>query len=99
MSVSTSSTTTYPAIQLVWKHGASAQSPLANLVQATGPDVDFSCSATTPCRWGDYSGASPDPAATGTTGKIWLANQYNAASGSTSSSNWRTWLFGVTPTG
>jgi hypothetical protein len=98
MSVSTSSTANYPAIQLVWKHGTSAQSTLTNLVQANGPDVDFSCSSTSPCRWGDYSGASPDPAGTGTTGRVWLGNQYNTASGSTSSTNWRTWLFAVTPT-
>ena len=99
MSVSTSSPTAYPAIQLVWKHGASAQSALTNLVQSTGADVDLSCSSTTPCRWGDYSGASPDPASTGTVGKVWLGNQYNVAGGTTSSTAWRTWLFGVTPTG
>ena len=98
MSVSTSSNTSFPAIQLVWKKGAGAQSPLTNLVQATGPNIDFSCSSTTPCRWGDYSGASPDPAASGTVGKVWLANQYNLASGSTSSTAWRTWLSAVTPT-
>jgi hypothetical protein len=99
MSVSTSSATTYPAIQFVWKHGAGAQSGPMNLVQSTGADVDLSCSNTTPCRWGDYSGASPDPAATGTVGKVWLGNQYNVAGGTTSSTAWRTWLFGVTPTG
>jgi len=101
MSVSTSSTATYPAIQFVWKKGTSAQSALTNLVQATGPNVDFSCSATSACRWGDYSGASPDPAATGTgsVGRVWLANQYNLAGGTTSSTAWRTWLFAVTPTG
>jgi hypothetical protein len=98
MSVSTSSTATYPAMQLVWKKGASAQSALTNLVQATGPSVDFSCSSTTPCRWGDYSGASPDPAATGAVGKVWIANQYNLANGTTSSTVWRTWVAGVTPT-
>ena len=74
------------------------ESPLTTLVQATGPNVDNSCSDTSPCRWGDYSGASPDPAATGTVGKIWLANQYNVASATTSDTDWRTWLFGVTPT-
>jgi hypothetical protein len=99
MSVSTSSATTYPAIQLVWKKAGGTQSPLKNLVQATGPNVDFSCTDTGTCRWGDYSGATPDPAATGTVGKVWLGNQYNLANGSTSSSAWRTWLFGVTPTG
>jgi hypothetical protein len=100
MSVSTSSATSYPAIQFVWKQGAGgAQSALTNLVQSSGADVDFSCSSTTPCRWGDYSGASPDPAATGSVGKVWLGNQYNLAGGSTSSTAWRTWLFAVTPTG
>ena len=96
MSVSTSSATSYPAIQFVTKSGASAQSALTNLVQASGPNIDFSCSTSGPCRWGDYSGASPDPAATGT-GKVWLANQYNVAGGTSASAAWRTWLFGVTP--
>jgi len=99
MSVSTSSASSYPAIGFVWKNGASAQSALKTLVQATGASVDFSCSATTACRWGDYSGASPDPAATGSVGKVWLANQYDVAGGTTSSTSWRTWVFGVTPAG
>jgi len=68
MSVSTSSLSTFPAIQFVWKHGASPQSDLTTLVQSGGPSVDFSCS---PCRWGDYSGASPDPAATGSVTWVW----------------------------
>jgi hypothetical protein len=101
MSVSTSSSTTYPAIQFVWKKGSTSttsQSAMTKLVQANAPNVDFSCSSTAACRWGDYSGASPDPAATGTVGRVWLGNQYNL-SGSTSSTSWRTWIFGVTPTG
>jgi hypothetical protein len=96
ISVSTSSTNSYPAIQFVWKNGAGPQSALSNLVQSGGPNVDFSCS---PCRWGDYSGASPDPAASGSTGTVWLANQYNLANGSASSTAWRTWVFAVKPTG
>src|SRR5206468_1937188 len=32
-------------------------------------------------------------------GAVWLANQYNLANGSPSSTAWRTWIFGVTPTG
>jgi hypothetical protein len=94
MSVSTSSSTTSPAIQFVWKNGASAQSPLTPIVQSAGPNEDFSCS---PCRWGDYSGASADPAATGSTGKIWLANQYDRAGGTADDTDWRTWIFGVSP--
>ena len=101
MSVSTSSAATYPAIQFLWKPGGGAQSSLNNLVQSPGADVDISCSNTAPCRWGDYSGASPDPAAsqTGSVGKVWLANQYNLAGGTTSNVSWRTWIFGVTPGG
>jgi hypothetical protein len=97
MSVSTSSATTYPALAFVWKNGANAQSPLTSLVAATGPNVDSSCSDTAACRWGDYSGASPDPAATGSVGTVWLANQYNVASGTSSDTDWRTRVFGVRP--
>ena len=100
MSVSTSSSATDPAIQFVTKNGDGAQSALTKLVQSTGPNVDFSCSSTAPCRWGDYSGAAPDPNPGSTTlGRVWLGNQYNVAGGSTSGTAWRTWLFGVTPMG
>ena len=84
-------------MNIVWKKGANNQSPLTSLVQATGTNVDSSCSSTSPCRWGDYSGASPDPAPTGTTGTVWLANQYNVASGTSSDTDWRTRIFGVKP--
>ena len=98
MSVSTSSQTTEPAVQFVWKHAGGPQSPLTPLVVSSGPDVDLSCASTTPCRWGDYSGASPDPAAGGgDVGRVWLGNQYNLGGGTTSTTSWRTWLFAVTP--
>jgi hypothetical protein len=74
MSVSTSSSTAYPAIQFVWKNAAGAQSPLQNLVQSPGASVDLSCSSTIPCRWGDYSGASPDPQ---NDDVVWGSNQRN----------------------
>ena len=105
MSVSTSSAATYPAIRFVWKAGTAPQSALSTLVQAAGASVDFSCASSTnpqpaSCRWGDYSAASPDPAATGgSAGRVWLGNQYDVAGGNTSSTVWRTWLFAVTPTG
>jgi len=99
LSVSTSSASSYPAIGFVSKKGAGAQSALTTLVQSGGAAVDLSCSSTTPCRWGDYSGAVPDPAATGTVGRVWLANQYNVSGGTTLSTSWRTWVFAVTPTG
>jgi Concanavalin A-like lectin/glucanases superfamily/Fibronectin type III domain len=39
-------------------------------------DTDLSCNAPygPPCRWGDYSGASPDPT---TAGVVWGSNQLN----------------------
>jgi hypothetical protein len=93
MSVSTSSSATYPAMQIVWKKSANAQSTMKPLVEASAPNVDFSCSSTVACRWGDYSGASPDPAGGG---RIWLANQYNLTGG-TSTTAWRTRIAAVTP--
>jgi len=97
MSVSTSSSTTYPAIRFVSQRGAGVQSPLLPLVQSGGAAVDLSCSSSEPCRWGDYSGASPDPVAAGGVGRVWLANQYTLAGGSTSSTAWRSWVFAVAP--
>lgn len=42
------------------------------LGSSSASDVDPSCSASTPCRWGDYSGATPDPA---NPGVVWGSNQ------------------------
>jgi hypothetical protein len=39
---------------------------------STDFDQDFSCIGTPSCRWGDYSGAAPDPLATNL---VWGANQ------------------------
>jgi fibronectin type 3 domain-containing protein len=39
-------------------------------------DRDFSCSAGTPCRWGDYAGATPDPV---NSGVVWGSNQVTGA--------------------
>jgi hypothetical protein len=40
--------------------------------QSSAADQDFTCAPTTPCRWGDYAGASPDPA---NPGVVWGSNQ------------------------
>jgi hypothetical protein len=95
MSVSTSSATAYPAIQLVWKNGANEPTELKQLLQSPGPNVDSSCS---PCRWGDYSGATSDPKPDAAVGRVWLSNQWNVASSSTSGTDWRTWVMAVHPT-
>jgi hypothetical protein len=45
------------------------------LGSSSAVDQDFSCGgAATPCRWGDYAGASPDPASFQ---GIWGSNQLN----------------------
>jgi hypothetical protein len=49
------------------------------LATSSDVDVDFSCSSPygPPCRWGDYSGASPDPI---NAGVVWGTNQTNGPS-------------------
>jgi len=96
MGFNTSSSSAYPAIQMVTKRGASAQSSFVVVKQATGPNIDYSCS---PCRWGDYSGASPDPGAsqTGASGTVWLSGEWNAVGRTSSDVDWRTWNWFASP--
>jgi hypothetical protein len=44
--------------------------PSIGLGSSASPDFDLGCAPV--CRWGDYSGASPDPAATSV---VWVASQ------------------------
>ena len=55
-------------------------------------DVDFSCTSPygPPCRWGDYSGASPDPS---NPGVVWGSNQINGPD--TTDPQWATRNFAV----
>ena len=53
-----------------------ASGPTIRLGSSTAPDFDISC--TPACRWGDYSGASPDPLSPST---VWLANEVIAQPG------------------
>jgi len=64
----------------------------STLVTSSAIDRDFSCS---PCRWGDYAAASPDPSdAT----KVWGSNQYNGTIGAPPNRlGWRTYNFAVSP--
>ncbi|HKT06206.1 MAG TPA: hypothetical protein VJT31_42415, partial [Rugosimonospora sp.] len=92
---STTSGSTFPAIQMVSKIGAAATSGLVLIKQSTTSDRNFSCS---PCRWGDYGGATPDPAAslTAATGAVWLSNQWTTG-GSAAASGDQTWNWQATP--
>jgi len=87
----TSSSTTFATDQMVSKIGSGAQSSFVLVHASTVADKDFSC---TPCRWGDYGGATPDPAAslTAAHGEVWLTQMYtnggSVFSGGGASWNW-----------
>jgi hypothetical protein len=87
---STSSSTTFPAAQMVSKVGASAQSGIVLVHQSATADNDFTCSSHAQgCRWGDYGGATPDPAAslTAPNGEVWLSNE-SVTNGLNTTWNW-----------
>jgi len=91
---STSSNSTYPAIHMVSIVDGQAVSSPVLVKQSTGPDVDFSCFEPDQpyCRWGDYSGATPDPASplTAGHGEVWLVNQWNLPDVNDSTPLWQT---------
>jgi len=60
------------------------------LASSTAADTDGSCPGGFPCRWGDYSAASPDPVQTNV---VWGTNQFNSSTGSTPA--WKTQNFAV----
>jgi hypothetical protein len=89
------SSSTYPAIQMVSKIGNGAESAFVLIKQSSTSDKNFSCS---PCRWGDYGGATPDPATslTATNGEVWLTNQWTTG-GNIFSSGDQTWNWEARP--
>jgi hypothetical protein len=100
MGFTTSSSDTFPAIRMVSKVGASAQSAFVRVKGSPGKNEDFTCtSAGSTCRWGDYGGATPDPGAslTATSGAVWLTNEWNVASTNPNGVWWRTWNWKATP--
>lgn len=96
---STSSATAYPAIQMVSKVGSNPQSGFVIVKQSPGPEDGFDCFELGKCRWGDYSGALPDPAAplSGTTGKVWMDNMWASGDIDPFAATWRTWIWAATP--
>src|SRR5262249_39307611 len=102
ISVNQSSSSALPAIRVASKIGANAISALTLVATSAAADTGFDCmTAQQPnlCRWGDYAGASPDPAAptTGTTGQVWGSSMLAASGGSASSSGWTTRNFAIKP--
>jgi hypothetical protein len=95
-----SSPTALPAIYAASKIGTGPVSALIKIAASTAADTGFDCSNSAHlCRWGDYSGATPDPGAptTGSTGQVWGSSMLGAAGGSASSSGWTTRNFAIRP--
>ena len=94
INVSTSSSTTFPAIQMASTISGQPTSPLVMVKQSTGANIDYTCfqPSSISCRWGDYSGATPDPASplTGSHGLIWLTNQWNTPDLNDNAPVWQT---------
>jgi hypothetical protein len=102
ISVNQSSASALAAIKVASKIGANAVSALKLVATSTAADTGGDCMTTTNpnlCRWGDYAGASPDPAAptTGTTGQVWGSSMLSAPGGSSTSSGWTSRNFAVKP--
>jgi hypothetical protein len=99
MGFTTSSPTTFPAIQMVSKIGSHPQSAFVMVKQSPGPDDGFDCFILQRCRWGDYAGATPDPAASSTasTGRVWLTNEWVNGQVDPVNATWRTWNWEATP--
>ena len=102
ISVNTSSLHAYTAIQMSSVTGGQAASPLVMVQQSTGTDADYTCSEpyATYCRWGDYSGAVPDPGAPtkgATRGAVWMSNQWNLPTIDDSTPVWRTTIWRAQP--
>jgi hypothetical protein len=91
----TSSSATFPTDQMVSKVGGGAQSAFVPVHASTTFDHNFSCN---PCRWGDYGGATPDPAASlsAPSGQVWLTQQFTTGGGRFSSGD-QTWNWQATP--
>jgi hypothetical protein len=95
----TSSTTAFPAVQMVSKIGTNPTSAFVLLKQSPGPDEGFDCWELGKCRWGDYGGAFPDAFApsNGSVGKVWLSNMWATGVSDPLAATWRTWNWGATP--
>jgi hypothetical protein len=67
--------------------------PGLTLASSAAPDFDLSCLPV--CRWGDYSGASPDPTASSV---VWVASQTTAKPGGLLP-NWTTTIAAIDAAG
>jgi hypothetical protein len=95
-----SSSAVFPADEMVAKVGGNPQSGFVLVHSSPGNDIGFDCLQLEYCRWGDYSGATPDPAAShsGSTGRVWLTQMYATGGGPLdTTSEWGTWNWEAAP--
>ncbi len=100
ISVNQSSASALVTIKVASKIGKGAISGLKLVATSTAADTGFDCTRNEGlCRWGDYAGASPDPASptTRTTGQVWGSSMLSAPGGNVSSSGWTTRNFAIRP--
>jgi PKD repeat protein len=75
---------------------AGTMSGEVNLAESTGIDQDFSCPsveiAASSCRWGDYAGASPDPASPYV---VWGTGEVNGPVAFENEAQWQTENFAL----
>jgi hypothetical protein len=95
----TSSATDFVRIQMTSQWADHTMSPFVEVQASPGFNDDFSCYDPPgfTCRWGDYSGATPDPGSNAYSnhGRVWLSNQWNVASLDSSGIDWRTYNWGT----
>jgi hypothetical protein len=96
MSFNASSSSVHPSIRMVSKIGTGAQSAPVLVRSSPASLNDFGCSPA-PCRWGDYAGASPDPTPPAGSSRVWMVNEWVAATGSSVASGWGSRIFEVAP--
>ena len=88
----------FPQVRMISKVGAGAQSGQRVVRNSPGPYIGSGCAGSpVTCRWGSYSGATPDPNPPGANNQVWLVSEYASAGTSTSRANWRTWNWVATP--
>jgi hypothetical protein len=97
----TSSDTEAVTVRMVSKNGTQPVSGFVKLFTSPGPDQGRDCTLLGgACRWGDYAGAVPDPAAslTAPTGRVWLSAMTATGGGpSDTKCQWSTFNWAATP--
>jgi hypothetical protein len=97
----TSSATEFPTVRMVSKVGSAPVSAPVTLFTSPGNDQGRDCVILGgACRWGDYAGAVPDPAASlsASTGRIWLSAMTSTGGGSSDTKcEWSTFNWAATP--